>query len=70
MSGIVPGHRRNILTCKMLTLKKRAWGLLGYPDIVLMLLHDFDCHMSTKSATVVCGSERDYSQELFSYFVG
>lgn len=58
------------LTCKMLALKQRAWDLLGCPGVVLMLLQDLDCHMSTESATLVCGSERDYSQDLFSYFVG
>lgn len=57
------------LTCKMLALKQRAWDLLGCPGAVLRLLQGLDCHMRTESATLVCGSERDYSQDLFSYFV-
>lgn len=28
------------LTCKMLTLKQRAWDLLGSPGVVLVLLQD------------------------------
>lgn len=58
------------LTCKTLTLKQRAWDLLGCPAVALMSLQDLDCHKRTESATLFCGSERDYSQDLFSYFVG
>lgn len=70
LSRTFPATRKISLACKMLTLKKKAWDLLGYPGIVLMLLQDFDCHMSTESATHVHGTERDYSQHLIRFFVG
>lgn len=45
------------LTCKMLTLKQRAWDLLGCPGVVLMLLHDLDFHTRTALATFVAQRE-------------